>query len=423
MWPPTLSGPARSSAVPTSRRSIDSGSTSSESGRQGPTSHAAAEEAAAEEGSLQSAVAVHAATAEAGRLADRVHALQRRTVGSQDPTAEVGLQAAERLSSENVQPYGYQRAARTRTARLGIARIKQLVRGHDPDQPIAQEPPCGRRGHHLRILSQAATHLKIAFCDHPVQILNLDPPLTHKLIHSGGEVAYRVRPHEVLSPVQEPLNLRGRTGSQPTGQQPQVLAGQVGVLLGAGQSELRTYRCLVEHKPRVVMAAGCEVAQRTEGVEAWKQRRGKTTTTGIKPERRRSRQDADAVVAPDRSVIDDAFRVVPHPVWVDQPAPRSLGHLKHGAVDVIRHPGDEMVRRVAELPRPDPPHEVEVAADPATGHDHCLSDQMEVADLRLHRWSTGRDVGRGQHCSGDEHTPGADLERTHLVPVSNADSS
>src|SRR5918995_2908595 len=108
------------------------------------------------------------------------------------------------------------------------------------------------------------------------------------------------------------------------------------------------------------MAAGCEVAQRTEGVEARKQRRRKTTTTGIKPERRRSRQDTDAVIAPDRSVVDDAFRIVPHPVRVDQPAPRSLGHLEHGAVDIIGYTGDEMVRRVAELPRPAPPHEVEV---------------------------------------------------------------
>ena len=59
---------------------LRSGSAAGDQGRSSPTGRAAAEKAAAEEGSLQSAVAVHSAAPEAGRLAHRVHARQRRPV-------------------------------------------------------------------------------------------------------------------------------------------------------------------------------------------------------------------------------------------------------------------------------------------------------------------------------------------------------
>jgi hypothetical protein len=80
-------------------------------------------------------------------------------------------------------------------------------------------------------------------------------------------------------------------------------------------------------------------------------------------------------------------------------------------------------RRVAELAGPTTPHEVEVTADPATGHDHRLSHEMEVADLRLHRRNAARHVGWGQNRARDEDPTCADLERRHLVPVPNAHSS
>ena len=48
-------------------------------------------------------------------------------------------------------------------------------------------------------------------------------------------------------------------------------------------------------------------------------RRAETLSFRIKPERRRSRQDSDAVIGPDRLIVLDAFGIVPHPVAVDEP--------------------------------------------------------------------------------------------------------
>src|SRR5215218_9810036 len=120
--------------------------------RECPSSRAAAEQAAAEEGSLQSAVAVHSAAPEAGRLPCRIHACQRRAVGTQDPGFEVGLQAAERLAGQHVQPYGDQRTTTAGPTGPGIAWVKQFVRRYHADEPVAHEPSGGGGGDHLRIL-------------------------------------------------------------------------------------------------------------------------------------------------------------------------------------------------------------------------------------------------------------------------------
>src|SRR4051812_33510751 len=71
----------------------------------GATGLATGEQAAAEERTLQRAVPVHAAAAETGHLAGRVHAGQRLAVGAQDPAGKVGRKATEGLAGEDVQPY------------------------------------------------------------------------------------------------------------------------------------------------------------------------------------------------------------------------------------------------------------------------------------------------------------------------------
>src|SRR3954465_5334298 len=66
----------------------------------------AGEQAAAEERALQRPVAVHAPPAETGDLPGGVQAGERLTVGAQHPGLEVGLQAAEGLAGEQVEPDG-----------------------------------------------------------------------------------------------------------------------------------------------------------------------------------------------------------------------------------------------------------------------------------------------------------------------------
>src|SRR5438128_849419 len=70
---------------------------------------AAGEDAAAEEGALQRAVAVHAAAAEAGDLARREYVAEGGAVGLQHACRKVGLQAAQGLAREDPQAHGDQR--------------------------------------------------------------------------------------------------------------------------------------------------------------------------------------------------------------------------------------------------------------------------------------------------------------------------
>src|SRR4051812_8730807 len=66
--------------------------------------HAAGEDAAAEERPLERALAVQAAAAESGRLADRIEAVDRRAVaGEQNAAAEIGLDASQALARHGLQ--------------------------------------------------------------------------------------------------------------------------------------------------------------------------------------------------------------------------------------------------------------------------------------------------------------------------------
>ena len=80
---------------------------------------------------------------------------------------------------------------------------------------------------------------------------------------------------------------------------------------------------------------------------------GSRRPSRVQPQRRRAGQDPDAVLGPDRGVVDDPLRVVPHPVRVDHPAAGPLGDLEHRAVDEVRHAGDHgtaAARRPAARP-------------------------------------------------------------------------
>ena len=82
--------------------------------------------------------------------------------------------------------------------------------------------------------------------------------------------------------------------------------------------------------------------------------------------------------APDRIVVADAFRVVPHAVGVDEGAARFRHHLQHPAVDVVGDAREHPLRRHAQARRPLATHQVVVGADAARRHEHGLGAQLEI---------------------------------------------
>ena len=210
--------------------------------------------------------------------------------------------------------------------------------------------------------------------------IGLDQMHPGELVHLGGELGHRPCGQEVDPAFGERADLRRRSRLDPPGQQPQILAGEVGVLLRAGQGELRGQRRLVEDEPGVREAGRSHVPERAEGVEARKQRSREAPAARVQPERGRAGQDPDAVMAPDRSVVHHPFGVVPHPVGIDHPAADGFGDRQHRSVDVVRYSGDQVRRRLPPAQWPTAPDQVEIAADAATGHHHGLSGEAELPD-------------------------------------------
>src|SRR5436309_6686008 len=142
-------------------------------------------------------------------------------------------------------------------------------------------------------------------------------------------------------------------------------AGEVGILLGAGQRELALDDLLAEHEPGVLVARRHDVGERAQRVEAREQRNGEPLAARVEPYGRRAGEDADAVPRPDRAPVLDALRVVPHAVAVDDVTAGGLRDPKHAPVDVIGHPADHGARRCAQPRGPGLAHQIEIAADAA----------------------------------------------------------
>ena len=141
--------------------------------------------------------------------------------------------------------------------------------------------------------------------------------------------------HERLAPAP------GAPGRDPAEQQPDVLAGEVGVLLGARERELLLDDLLGEHEPGVVVARSARCAPACRACRS----PGTAAPAAACPVASSHSddgpgQDPDAVVGPDRVVVGDALGVVPHPVAVDDAGAGGLGDAEHPAVDVRGHAGE-----------------------------------------------------------------------------------
>ena len=246
-----------------------------------------------------------------------------------------------------------------------VARIQQPVRRRHPHDLVGGETAGGPDGGQLRILAQPGGKLPVPGTDQPVQVSGVNELSARQVVHLPGQRGGGPGLQEVDAVVQEPLQRRVAARFQPRGQQPDILAGEVRVLLRSGQSELLQGNRPVEDKPGMGMSRGQDVAQGTEGVEAGKQGRGSNRpshpATGPT-----ARQDPDAMPRPDRGMVEDALRVVPHPVAIDEAAAGPAHGRQEVAVDGSGHSTQHRRRRPATGPLF--ADRIVVAADPAARH-------------------------------------------------------
>ena len=295
----------------------------------------------------------------------------RRAVGGHALAVEVGLEPAERLAREDVEADGDQRAVR---------RVEDLVRLRDADQLVGAAAAGVVDRHHLDVLGEGVVDLAVARDDVPLEVVDVELRSAGELVHPGHQLREGVGHDEVDAVLLERLHRAGRALRQPAlGEELQVLAGDVGVLLGAGERELLLDDRLGEHEPRVVVAGGQDLLHRADRVRARDARHAlEPPAGGVEPHRRRAGQDPDGVVRPHRVPVVDALDVGPHPVLVDHRRAGVLGDALHPSVDVGGDAGDHVLGRGADaLGGPVAPHQLVVVADAAGGDDDRRCAELE----------------------------------------------
>ena len=220
--------------------------------------------------------------------------------------------------------------------------------------------------HDLRILAQPGPHLEVAgsmVCCRASASIRCSPASWFIWAASsateprGHEVdpAFEKRPH---------LRRRARARTRPASSR-RSLPVRSAFCSDPDRPNSADDRLLIEHEPGVVITRRGDVPQGAERVEAREQRGRKPLAAGVQPQRGRSRQHPDAVVAPDRGVVHDPFRVVPHPVRVDHPA---AGLLRSPAASTRRRsPAPRRSTTAAAAPQLGRP----VAAGPDRGCRRC----------------------------------------------------
>ncbi len=306
---------------------------------------------------------------------------------------EVGVEAAEGLAGEDVQPDGYQGSGR---------RVEQAVRGGGADQLVAEVAPGPVDRGDLEVLAEGVGDLPVPGLHLAAQRRHVDrgrAVLT--LVHAADEFLDGGGDHEVRAVPLEGFDGPGRAGQCPAEDLADRTPRQVGVLLGAGECELLLDDLLGEHEPSVLVPGAHDVVEGAEGVEAGEQRDGEPGSGGVEPERGRAGQDADAVPGPDRVPVLDALGVVPHPVAVDESGSGGGGDVQHQAVDVRGDAGEHPGGRGAEPFGPGGADLLVVAADAAGGDDHGLGAEFEVPGDLAGAGLAARHGGRREDLAGD----------------------
>ena len=196
------------------------------------------------------------------------------------------------------------------------------MRRRDPHQPVAEEPPGGRRwpppaGPCPDRCAPAGPAPRSAARSASASIRC--SPTSWFILAASSPTVSAVRKS---TPQSRKACTSGRgPGPQPPGQQPEVLAGQVAVLLRAGQAELlgRMSRCRARTRssrdPLAVMCRSAPSASKPGNSGAGSRRPRASSHSDDGPGRIRMPWWLHS-----GRVVDDALRVVPHPVGVDHPA-------------------------------------------------------------------------------------------------------
>ena len=153
---------------------------------------------------------------------------------------------------------------------------------------------------------------------------------------------------EILALVHERLDRARNSLARAIDDLPPALAGEIRILFRARQRELLLDDLSRQDEPGIIVAGLHDVFERRERIEAGIKRHRQSFAARVEPERRRSGQNADGVVGPDRIPVLDAFDVVPHAVAVDDGAAGGFGDRQHAAVDMIGHAGDHPLRRAGQ---------------------------------------------------------------------------
>ena len=162
---------------------------------------------------------MHPAAAEPGHLARREQARHRpgplarghRTPGrdaAEHPAGQVGLQAAQRLAGQDVEPHSDQRPG---------LRVQNLVRRRGAGQPLATGPAGVPDRHDLQVLGERIIDLAVARDDLPFQVGQLQKRLWGQLVHPRHELGQRPGHHEVGPVPLERLHRAGRPAAPGTG--------------------------------------------------------------------------------------------------------------------------------------------------------------------------------------------------------------
>src|SRR5579863_9293468 len=83
---------------------------------------------------------------------------------------------------------------------------------------------------------------------------------------------------------------------------------------------------------------------------------------------------------PDRIPIRHSFRIMPHPVAIDNVAPYPLCDPQHSSIDMLRHAAQQAGRRCSETLWPVGPDQLKIGADPPRSDDNRLRTIGELAD-------------------------------------------
>src|SRR5690348_567685 len=105
------------------------------------------------------------------------------------------------------------------------------------------------------------------------------------------------------------------------------------------------------------------------------------------------------MVAPDRREITNTFRIMPHPIRVDEMSTTGGNHVQHASINMIGHARNQLFRWLAHALRPVAAHQIMITANTTRSDNHRLSLESELTNDHPRTWHATLDIARFQHLS------------------------